>query len=145
MRIPLSIVVIVICGALAPLSGCKREEAAVPPAADASKPADAVANQATTAVDAAKSTAQAASDQVTSQVKASGQQAQGLIDQTKAYLTDQKYQEAMSSLTKLGGITLTPDQQKTVDDLKTQIQAALAKASTSDAASKLGDALGGKQ
>lgn len=141
----MSIVAIVLCGALAPLTACKKEEAAAPAPPETSKPADAMATQPAAAVDAAKSNGQAVADQATTQVKASEQQAQSLIDQAKSYLTDQKYQEAMSSLTKLGGVTLTADQQKTVDNLKAQIQAALAKATSSDAASKLGGVLGGKQ
>jgi hypothetical protein len=151
MKIRFGIAVIAVCAAVALVSGCKKEEPA-PAAVDASKPSDTVAVETPKAVDEAKSAAKEVTDQATkvpdqaaTQAKAAEQQAQGLIDRAKAYVADEKYPDALSSLNQLTGIKLTDSQQKLVDSLKAQIQAALAKATTGDAASKLGGALGGKQ
>lgn len=53
-------------------------------------------------------------------------QAQGLIDQAKSLISQNKLSEAMTSLNQLGGLKLTPEQQKLVDQLKEQVQKALA-------------------
>jgi len=71
-------------------------------------------------------------------------QAQGLIDQAKSLVTSEKFQEALPMVQQLAGKVLTPEQQKTVDGLTAQIQAALAKKAAADAASSLGNPLGGK-
>lgn len=158
MRIKLAIVEVAMCAGLAAVSGCKKEQ----PAADAQapKPAEGLAAESAKAVDAVKATAKEvtdqaaaqvkttakeATDQATAQAKAAEQQAQTIIDRAKSLVTENKYQEALSSLSQLASSTLTADQQKLVDGLKAQIQAALAKTSASDAASALGGALGGKK
>ena len=96
-------------------------------------------------MDAAKTAAKEVTDQAAAQVKAAQQQAQGLIDQSKTYVSEKKYQEALGSLSQLTNLKLTPEQQKLVDDLKAQIQSALAKATATDPAAALGGALGGKK
>jgi len=58
-------------------------------------------------------TAQAAVEQATAQ-------AQALIEQTKALLSEQKHVEAASGLEKLAGMTLTPEQQEMVAELKVE-------------------------
>lgn len=141
MRIKSAIAGIVICVAAAAVSGCKKEE----PASGAPKADQGTAPDAAAVVDGAKTAAKEVTDQSAAQVKAVGQQAQGLIDQAKTYVSEKKYQEAMNSLSQLTNIQLTADQQKMVDDLKAQIQSALAKATTADPASALGGALGGKK
>ena len=72
-------------------------------------------------------------------------QAQALIDKAKGLVTDQKYQDALNVVQELSSLKLTDEQQKLADELKAQIQAALAKAAAPDAASALGNALGGKK
>lgn len=107
----------------------------VPPAAPAA-PAQAVTPAASPA-DAAAAAAAAP--------PAADTETQGLIDKAKALVADQKYPDALNVVQKLSSMKLTPDQQTLVDDLKTQIQTALAKATGADAASSLGNALGGKK
>jgi hypothetical protein len=141
MKISLFMTGVVACATLAAVSGCKKEE----PASGAPKAQEATASEAAPVVDAAKSAAKEVTDQAAAQAKAAGEQAQGLIDRAKGYVSEQKYQEALSSLSQLTNIKLTAEQQKLVDGLKAQIQSALAKAAGSDAASALGGAMGGKK
>lgn len=131
------------CATLAVVSGCKKQEPTPP--AEAPKPTEGMASEAAKAVDVARTATKEAADQAAAQVKAAEQQAQGLIDRAKAYVSEQKYQDALTSLNQLANIKLTAEQQKLVDDLKAQIQSALAKATGSNAASALGGALGGKK
>jgi hypothetical protein len=52
---------------------------------------------------------------------------QGLLDKARSLIADQKYQEAQTVLNQLAGMTLSPDQQKLVTELETQVQNALGK------------------
>jgi hypothetical protein len=58
-------------------------------------------------------TAQKVVDQATAQ-------AQALIDQTKSYLSEQNYAKAAEGLEKLSGMTLTPEQEALVAELKVE-------------------------
>jgi hypothetical protein len=141
MKTKLIITAILACATLAAVSGCKKEE----PAPAAPKADQGTASQAAPVVDAAKSAVNDVTNQAAAQATAAPEQAQGLIDRAKSLVADSKYTEALSSLNQLTTTKLTDDQQKLVDGLKAQIQAALAKATGSDAASALGGALGGKK
>ena len=151
MKIKLLIVGITSYAALALFSGCKKEETAPAPLAPVAS--EATISQTVKTVDVVKPAATQAVDQATTQVavqtnalvNAEEQKAQGLIDQAKAFVADQKYQEALGILSQLANTKLTADQQKLVADLKAQIQSALAKATAKDPASALGGALGGKK
>jgi hypothetical protein len=63
----------------------------------------------------------------TAQQVAAGASTQGLIDKARSLIADQKYQEAQTVLNQLSSLTLTPDQQKLVTELETQVQSALSK------------------
>jgi hypothetical protein len=110
-----------------------------PGAADTAKAAasdvkKAAEGQAADATQAAKDTAAAATSQ-----------AQGLIDKAKAYIADKKYEDALALVKQLGSLKLTPDQQKLVDDLKAEVQKAMAGQAAKDAGAAVGDVLGGKK
>lgn len=135
---------ILACVALvALLGGCKKEEASAP--GETPKTSPGLSTQASQAVDAVKATAKEATDKDSAQLSAAQQQAQGFIDKAKALIAENKHQDALNSLNQLTNFKLTPDQQKMVDDLKAQIQAALAKLGGTNAASALGGILGGKK
>lgn len=155
---------VTVCAALILASGCSKEEPAAgempettaEPAsgADAAKAITEAASQtvsqaqeaASQAAGEAQNTAQTMATQAkaeaTAAASAASGQAQALIDKAKALVTDQKYQDALTTLQQLASVQVTPEQQKLVDDLKAQIQTALAKKTASDA---LGGVLGGKK
>jgi hypothetical protein len=143
MKIKLVMAGFLVCAAAVMVSGCKKEEPA--PGAQTPKPAEGTAAETAKPVEAVKAAAQQAADQATAQVKSTQDQAQGVIDQAQGLVKEQKNQEALSLLSKLANLKLTPEQQKLVDDLKAQIQSALAKAAASEASSALGGVLGGKK
>ncbi len=148
MKIKPLVTGIVLCSLVVLVSGCKKEESA--PEAQITPQANTpTAPDLTKVADTAKATASQVATQVagqaTAQAQAAERQAQGVIDRAKSFVAEKKYQDALTSLNQLANLKLTPEQQKLVDDLKAQIQSALAKATASDAASALGGALGGKK
>jgi len=64
-------------------------------------------------------------------------EAQNLIDKTKTLINDQKYQDALNSLKQLSNLSLTPEQQKTVNDLKAQLEKIMSSQVVTNAASAL--------
>jgi hypothetical protein len=127
------------------VAGCSKQE---PPAGDNTKPTSSVATEARKASDTVAAAAQqavsAATNQAGATVADSMSQVHSLIDKAKGLVTDEKYKDALTVVRQLSSLTLTPEQRTLVDGLKTQIQTALAKSATSDAASAAGNALGGK-
>ncbi len=67
--------------------------------------------------------------------------AQSLIDKASKLVADTKYADAANVLKQLASLKLTPEQQKTVDDLTGKIKTAL----TGDAAKSVGNLLDGKK
>jgi hypothetical protein len=113
----------------------KTVEAAEPATQEAQAAAAATAQQ----------TASAASNQAVTAVAASMTEVQSLIEKAKGLVTDEKYKDALTVVQQLSGLRLTPEQRSLVDGLKAQIQTALAKSTAPDAASALGNVLGGKK
>ena len=144
MKINIIVPIITSCAALAAVSGCSKQESP-PPAAETSRTTQALAPEAKTVADTSTDAVKQVTEQATNQVTAGAQQAQGLIDRAKNLVADNKYQDALASLSQLASTKLTPDQQKLVDSLKAKIQAALGKTSAGDAATSLGGVLGDKK
>jgi hypothetical protein len=137
-------------------SGCEKKESAPPAAEKTSDPATSTLSSTVSEVKQAAQNAGAAvkdtAEKVTTQVKETTQnvttaaaskvdtlkaQAATLIDKTKALINDKKYDDAMNSLKQLSSLTLTPEQQKTVDDLKAQLQKVMSNQVVTNAASTL--------
>ena len=72
-------------------------------------------------------------------------QVQALLEKARNLTSNQKYQEALGTVTQLYTTKLTPEQKQKVDDLKSQIQTAITQKATSEASSALGNILGGKK
>lgn len=150
MTIKSTLATLTLCAGVTVLSACKKEEPPpapqAPTASESAAPAAAAAmGMVTSAVKEVTSQAATQVQATESQVQAADSQVQTLIDKAKTLVADKKYSDALGSLNQLAGAKLTSEQQSLVDSLKAQIQAALAKATTGDAASALGGALGGKK
>ncbi len=68
-----------------------------------------------------------------------------LLERAKSLTSNQQYQEALSTVTQLYNTKLTPAQKMQVDQLKSQIQTALAQKAAAGASSALGNFFGGKK
>jgi hypothetical protein len=144
----------------APKPAAEPAPAAATAATDASQAVSAGAGEAQKAIESPKAAAEhtqpavaAVTEQAVkaavSQTNATGaapaSQIEGLIYNAKGLVANQQYQDALNVIQQLSSMKLTAEQQKLVDSLKAQIQTALAKVTGSDAASALGNVLGGKK
>ena len=149
-----------VCLVAALFSGCGNKETSTPPTTKPPKAVESVMTNtpeatpattaATTAVEQAATTAVTQTTQAVSQAAAAvstqttavATQIQNLIDQAKTLVGVQKYQDALDTLKQLSNFQLTPEQQNTVDVLKTQIQKLMSYPTASNAVNSAGNLLG---
>ena len=141
--------------ALQALAPAVRQPTTTPPAAStnataatpAATPQIQPVSLAQTATNEARALAAAATNALlgalanTNQAAFTTNQVQALLDHAKALTANQKYQDALATLTELYNTKLTPEQKQKADDLKVQIESAMAQ----KAASSLGNILGGQK
>lgn len=132
------------------LFGCSKQEEPTVPAATAPTAAPAQAPAPMAEVEKRASTAQAEAQKAAAEAQAkvesvptplvktpentvravpeaSGQpQLQKVLDQVKGLLSEKKYPEALAAFSQLSNVNLTSEQQKLVQDLKAQVQTAMA-------------------
>ena len=85
----------------------------------------------------AEKTVTDATKQVESLTSSATSKAQEYIDKAKAFVNEKKYQDAVASLKQLGNLSLSPEQQKAVDDLKKAIQSALSTSAATNGATAI--------
>jgi len=126
------------------LAGCEKKSdggTSTPTNASSSTIGDTLKDAANTAAtevkkvaEEVKTTAEKTVTDATAEVKSltasATSKAQEYIDKAKAFVSQQKYQDAMAALKQLGNLSLSPEQQKAVDDLKKSIQTALGSSAT---------------
>jgi len=139
-----TLLALTVCGTALLLSACsKKEEPSAPTASDAQKSAGSIADEAQKQAANVKAAAETAAAEAKKQAEAAAaaaqSQAQGLMDRAKSLMAEKKYTEALGSLNELSKLQLTADQQKWLDDMKAQIQKAIAGQATSDATKSVGD------
>lgn len=130
-------------------TGADAQKAVAGAAADAQKQIQATAADAQKQVQATTADAQKEVQKNTGDAQklteagaaASQNQAQVLIDKAKQFIADKKYSDALDSLKGLSNLKLTSDQQKIVDDLKTQVEKLMASDTASNAVKSLGGLL----
>ena len=128
-------------------AGCGQKNETTPPPAQspAPKAASEVQKQAEAQKPAAEAAATDMQKSVTDAAAPANTQAQGLIDKTKTLIANKDYKGAGELIQELSKLKLTPEQQKLYDNLKLQLQKALASSATADAAKAAGGMLGGSK
>jgi hypothetical protein len=99
--------------------GCGPKEQEPPDGGSAGSVASTAAPRPGTEAGAAEG--QGMADAARKAVEEATAQAQALIDQTKGFLSEQNYTEAAKGLEKLAGLSLTPEQEKLVAELKVEV------------------------
>jgi hypothetical protein len=143
----------VVCALAVSLIGCTKSQTPQPQptnapekTTEAQPAAPAAAEQAKQtgeqAVTAATQAVQQATTTAAQPAAAASAEAQTLIDKAKNLVNAQKYQDALNTLSQLGNMKLSPEQQKVVDDLKAQIQKLMSNQTVSNAVNSAGNLLG---
>jgi hypothetical protein len=120
----LSSLLALVC-ASALITGCEPKKTEPAPGNSVNDTTKSVVDAAKPVVDEAVKTVTDTANAAVADVSA---KANGLIDQAKALVSQSKYTEALNTLQQLGGLKLTPEQEKVVAGLKEQIQKAMAAA-----------------
>ena len=144
--------ILILAALSAGLAGCEKQQSPPPATEGSNKTAGTVgdtlkdaANTAATEVkkvaEEVKATAEKtvtdATRQVESLTASASSKAQGYIDKARALVNEKKYQDALASLKELGNVSLSPEQQKVVDDLKKAIQNALGTSAATNGATTI--------
>lgn len=133
-----SLITLIIAGTITlGVVGCKKEEPIV------KSPTEATEAAASQSADAIKDGTEKAVEQVkesaTAATAAASDKIDSIIATAQKLVGEAKFQDALTALSDLKGMTLSEAQQKLVDGLKAQIQKAL----SGDAAAKGASAVGG--
>lgn len=139
MKTKNSLISLAACVTVVALAGCEKKTETMPDVPTTNTVATVTAPEADTA-DKAVTMATEASNQIaataTNVVNSATTQFDDLVGKAKAYIADKKYTDALAAINSLSNLTLTPEQQKIVDDLKAEVKK-LMSGSAADAAKNL--------
>lgn len=136
-----------ICAAAAMLIGCGKTEQSAPAAASEAPKSvqEAPATPAQPPQAAPQLSLPSVEEAKTAVTAPAESEAQSLIEKAQGLIAQNKYSDALNVLNQLASLKLTPEQQKLVDDLKAQVQKAMANEAAAGAGKAIGNVLGGGQ